>query len=135
MMATLGNHSITLQDSLEIFWNTFGRDYLVQSHEYTMMNIGLGCTPIRMESFKANFTVTIDLILQTYGLKQEVIPLLIERLRSADESTRSEAERRADAHITDNKYSLGFLKEVKDKLMNTGGVREMVETQRRDLNY
>lgn len=133
LMRELGNSSLTLQKSLELFWETFGKDYLIQSHEYTMMNIILGCQPVKMESFKASYNETITDVLRAYGVNSKVFPELVHRLSSADHSQKTDNDLKRDAHYTSNKFSNEFVSEVKERLMLMPEVQEMIAKQRLDL--
>lgn len=135
MMKRLGDPNVTLQGSLSLFWNQFGKDYLIQSHEYMMFNIRLGCTPIKMEDFKTNFTEAAERIFRVYGVADGALPVLLNRVVSSDMSSKSEAQRRADAHVTDNKFSSELIQEVKVRLMQMSEVFSMVTLHRSELGY
>lgn len=135
LMQRLSNQSLSLQQSVELFWDTFGKGYLVQSHEYMMMNIDLGCKPIKMESFSQNYTATTLNILQEYGVHSRAVPHLLSRLSGSDVSKKTLDQQRQDAHVTANKFSNEFVKNVKVHLLKNRDVREMVEAQRVELGY
>ena len=136
LMQQLSDPSLTLAQSLELFWTTFGRGYLLQSHEYMMMNMELGCTPIRMEAFRTNFTDTVVQILRAYGISESAIPTILERVSSADLSAKSEAQRQSDAHVTANKFSAELVAQVKTVLLQEmPEVAAMVAQHRRKLGY
>lgn len=132
-MQKLGDPSLTLQQSLDYFWNQFGKGYLEQSHEYIMMNLKVGCIPIRMESFKSHYNDTTKELLEIYGVSSTVIPELIRRLSSADESIKSPEDLLRDAHFTSNKFSDGFVSEVKVRLTRMPEVQEVVSVQRLEM--
>ena len=134
LMNQLSNQSLTLQQSLDLFWSSFGKAYLEQSHEYTMMNIHLGCTPVKMEDFKSTYNDTLARLLRVYGVNQEVIPALVERLASADESSKSPEELRHDAHFTSNKFSVSFIREVKERLWGMPSVKDLIVSQKGELS-
>jgi len=135
IMRELSDPSMTIKQSLETFWEKFGRGYLLQSHEFMYMNIQLGCVPIKIESFSVNFTNTIQHILEVYGLNERGASTVLKRLMSSDVSTKSIEERRRDAHVTDNKFSLVFVEEVKSLLMLMPDVRDLVVLHRKQLGY
>lgn len=135
IMQQLSNPLLSLQQSLDLFWELFGKDYLTQSHEFMMMNIKLGCVPIKMEAFKKNYTHTISAILTAYGVHPKAVPTLIEKLESSDVSLKSETEQKADAHLTANKFSEKLVNNVKVQLMQSEDVREMVLAHRNELGY
>ena len=135
IMQKLSNQSLSLKQSVELFWESFGKDYLIQSHEYMKMNIELGCRPIKMESFSQNYTATILEILQVYGVNSRAVPQLLKRLAMSDVSKKSLDQQRQDAHVTANKFSTDLVKNVKKYLLNDGDIREMVAAHRVELGY
>lgn len=135
LMHELSDPSLSIQQSVELFWRLFGRSYLQQSHDFMMLNLDLGCIPIKMESFSSNFSSTVVQILRVYGVNDAAVPILLNRLSSSDVSSKTADERKRDAHVTDNKFSLSFVQEVKSQLMNMPDVRSMVVSQRIQLGY
>ncbi len=134
LMQALSNSSITLQDSLDLFWQQLGQAYLVQSHKYLMMNLVLGCAPIHMESFKNNFIDTLRQVLTVYGINEAAQGPLVERISSsADVGRQTEQQRRADSHLTANKFDPALVREMDHRLMDMSPVRNMVTTQRKEL--
>lgn len=125
----------SLESSLSYFWETFGKAYLEQSHAYMMFNLDLGCAPVRMRDFRHDFDGSIAKILHTWGIKSDVVPTLVKRLEGADLGRRTEAQRKADPHVTSNKFSAGLVKAVPVALLRMKEVREMVELQRKELGY
>jgi hypothetical protein len=134
-MRELSDPSLSIQQSVEKFWRLFGKGYLLQSHDFMMLNLELGCVPIKMESFSSNFSSTVVQILQVYGVNDAAVSMLVKRLSSSDVSSKTVEERKRDAHVTDNKFSLSFVQEVKSQLMNMPEVRAMVDSQRIQLGY
>lgn len=133
-MQALQNTSLTLQESIELFWKEFGQSYLAQSHDYMLMNLNLGCIPVQMELFKANFTLAAYTVLHTYGISDRAIPQLIERLASsADISRKSEAQMKADAHVTANKFSAALIAEVDTRFRETRAIADVIDAQRKEL--
>ena len=133
-MQALQNTSISLQDSIELFWSEFGKAYLKQSHNYMLMNLNLGCLPVEMELFKTNFTHAVYTVLHAYGISERAIPHLIERLGgSADMSRKSEMQKKADAHVTANKFSAALVAEVDERFRNTRAIADVIEEQRTAL--
>jgi hypothetical protein len=135
LMRELSDPSLTIVQSIEKFWRLFGKDYLQQSHDYMMLNLDLGCFPIKMESFSSNFSSTVVQILQVYGVNDAALPILLNKLSSSDVSSKTADERKRDAHVTDNKFSMSFVQIVKSQLMNMPDVRAMVDSQRIQLGY
>lgn len=135
IMQQLSNQSISLEESVMLFWMTFGKAYLIQSHEFMMMNIRLGCTAVKMESFKQNYNATISKILQSYGIHPRAASRLLSKLSSSDVSAKSADEQKADAHVTDNKFSSGLVSAVKEHLLSMADVREMISVHKIELGY
>ena len=136
IMHQLSDPSLTLEQSVMLFWETFGRDYLLQSHDYLMMNIALGCHSIKMESLQKNFSASVVDMLRVYGISESAIPHIIDRVRDSDLNTKSVAEQRRDAHVTANKFSPELIEKVKHIL--TLGIPELmtiVQQQRLELGY
>ena len=124
----------SLEASLAYFWESFGKAYLIQSHHYMMFNLTLGCTPVRMAEFKHDFDGAITKILRVWGVREAVIPELVRRLAPADLGRKTAAQRKADPHVTSNKFSPGLVRRVPTTLMeHVLGVKAMVEEQRRQL--
>lgn len=127
-----GNES--LEASLTYFWETFGKAYLLQSHNYMMFNLNLGCTPVSMEDFKHDFDGSVRKLLRVWGVREAVVPELVRRLAPADLGRMTEAQRKADPHVTSNKFSPGLVRRVPTTLMESvPGVKELVKQQRREL--
>ena len=136
IMQRLADPALTLQQSVQLFWDTCGHDYLLQSHEYMVMNIQLGCVPIKMEAFRSNFSDPVVQILRTYGVSEAAIPTILQRVASADLGSKSEAQRRVDAHVTANKFSPELVEEVKQILLQrVDGVADMIDRHRQELGY
>lgn len=134
MMARLGN-ATSLQASLDVFWDEFGRDYLVQSHEYLTLNLAEGCVPVRMEAFASGFDANVRAVLDAWAVKPAAAAVLVERLGRADFSRRTEQERKADPHLTANKFPKALVAEMDRRLLADAAVGAMVEEQRRALGY
>lgn len=135
IMQQLSNQSISLSESVDLFWSLFGKGYLMQSHEYMMMNIKLGCVPIKMESFKQNYTDTILRILDVYGIQLRAVPHLLDRMSHSDVSLKSIDQQRADAHVTANKFSSKLVTNVKKYLMEMEEVNYLVHLHKEELGY
>jgi hypothetical protein len=101
-----------------------------------VMNIQLGCVPIKMEAFRSNFSDPVVQILRTYGVSEAAIPTILQRVASADLGSKSEAQRRLDAHVTANKFSPELVEEVKHILLQrVDGVADMIDRHRQELGY
>jgi len=135
MMARLSDSSITLNQSLAMFWNEFGKGYLIQSHEYMSYNLKLGCQPVTMEAFRANYTAAAEKIMVQYNIRREVIPLLLSRLAGADLSQKTVAEQRADKHVTSNKFSGDLLRKVGEYFRSDPEISSIMAAQRIELGY
>eukprot|EP00939_MAST-03C_sp_MAST-3C-sp1_P003664 g3664.t1 len=135
IMMELGSSERTVEESVAYFWNSFGKDYLDQSHEYTMENMKRGCEGIKMEDLRSDFDGRMTAILRTFGVKESAIPELIGRLASADLSRRTRRERDSDPHVTKNKFSESLVEAVGAGLRGIEEVRTAVERQRRELGY
>ena len=134
-MQRLNNQNDTLKESLEYFWNEFGREYLVQSHEYMYENLKVGCVGIKMEDLKTNFDMNIAKMLKVWGIQPSVIPKLVQNLANADLSRKTQEQRNADPHITSNKFSKQLVKNVVDLLNNMEEVQTMMRQHRIELGY
>ena len=57
IMRQLRNSTLSLKESLiDVYWDAFGKDYLMQSHEYLMANLfAHRCQPVRLEDLSKNF--------------------------------------------------------------------------------
>jgi len=127
------NESLT--ESLKYFWNHFGKEYLIQSHEYMMMNLNRGCVGIKMEDLKRNYDENIHKLLDVWGVKKEIIPILIKRLESSDLSRKTKTQKESDPHITSNKFSKQLVSNVVRILENMAEVKQMLEEHRIELGY
>ena len=135
LMQELGNPKKTLQESILFFWNTFGRDYLIQSHEYMVENLRLGCVPMKMEGLKKDFDGHIGHLLHVFGVRAEIIPELVKRLASADLSRKTLEQRQADPHVTANKFSKILYNEMIEIFNSMEEVQKMVRVHRKELGY
>ena len=96
----------------------------------------LESTPVAMEDFKSDFDGSIRKLLRVWGVRDAVVPELVRRLASADLSRMTAAQRKADPHVTSNKFSPGLVKRVPTTLMEkVPGVKPMVERQRKELGF
>jgi hypothetical protein len=134
-MQMLGDPNLTLQQSLDLFWAMFGREYLLQSHEYTIENLNYGCANIKMEMLKENFNTTINNMLDAFGINQPSKLVLLDRLAKSDTSRMSEESIRKNTHMSHNKFSKKFMHELASTLMNMTEVKNLVEKQRLELGY
>ena len=125
----------SLERSLVFFWNEFGKAYLIQSHEYMVMNLERGCIGIKMEQLKTDYDGSIEKILKVWGMKEQTIPLLVQRLENADLSRKSQQDREADPHVTSNKFSKQLVSEVVQILNGMKDVKDMIEEHRVELGY
>jgi len=125
-----------VEGSVALFWETFGRDYLVQSHAYMALNLALGCKPVRMEGFAKDFDGTLDRALRAWGIVPGARRELVARLgRTADVGRMSEAQRASDPHLSATKFSPAFLTNVSSALLRLPGLRELAAAQRKELGY
>lgn len=133
----LSDPTLTLDQSVLLFWTTFGQAYLIQSHEYMTMNINLGCVPIKMEAFRTNFSEPVVQILRVFGVREGAMGQLLTRVADADLGGKTEAQRRRDAHVTGNKFSAGLVVDVRQALLHLegGAAAVLMEQQRRELGY
>ena len=137
LMQQLQHYAATesLERSLVFFWNEFGKAYLVQSHEYMVMNLDRGCIGIKMEELKTDYDGNMEKILKVWGMKEQTIPLLVQRLENAELSRKSQQDRAADPHVTSNKFSKQLVLDVVDILNGMKEVKDMVEAHRVELGY
>ena len=135
LMKTLGNSSHSLEQSIGLFWDIFGKDYLLQSHEYMIMNMKLGCKPIKMELFQQNFSDAVLTLLKTFGVDNKATPALLRKLSSSDISKKTKEERIADAHITANKFTGAFVAEVRTQLLQIDEASRLIQLHRAELGY
>ena len=135
LMQKLQDPNRTLTESIQFFWDEFGKEYLIQSHEYMFENLNLGCTGITMEGLKKDFDGNIGHLLHVWGIKPATIPLLVKRLEDADLSRKTQDERNSDPHVTSNKFSKDLVKQVITLLENNVEIKKMVKQHRMDLGY
>ncbi len=133
-MQVLANPKLTLYESIDQYWKLFGKAYLVQSHDFMIENLKLGCTGIYMESFKNNFNASLVNLFNAFHINTKVHEVLITRLAKSDGSRKSEIEKAIDPHFTSSKFKKDFVKDVNSILMGMSDVRDMIEQQRIDLS-
>jgi hypothetical protein len=134
LMKVLTNPKLTLPESVDRYWELFGKSYLLQSHEYMSENLKLGCTGIFMEDVKNDFNTSVVKIFNAFKINANVHDKLLMRLAKSDGSRKSEIEKVIDPHFTSSKFKKGFVKEVNKILMDMSEVRAIVEQQRADLS-
>ena len=136
IMAKLADKNATLAESLDTYWNLFGKEYLEQSHAYTKYNLNLGCTGVKMENFHENFNASISMILGVYGVRTQVHEEIISSLgKTADSSRMSKSQRNANPHLTSIKFSSKLLRDMTEYLMQKEEIRDMIEKHRLELGY
>jgi len=133
--ARLEDPTLTLQQSLDFFWNEFGKEYLVESHIYTMQNLKHGCTRIKMEAIKSDFNGAMGELFDAYGINQHAQRILLARLSKQDTSTMSATRLQKDSHFTANKFSKKLVDEILSRLLDMPEVKLLVEQQRIELGY
>ena len=100
-----------------------------------VMNLHRGCIGIKMEELKTDYDGNMEKILKVWGMKEQTIPLLVQRLENADLSRKSQQDRAADPHVTSNKFSKQLVLDVVDILNGMKEVKDMVEAHRVELGY
>eukprot|EP00656_Telonema_subtile_P025138 TRINITY_DN27243_c0_g1_i2.p1 TRINITY_DN27243_c0_g1~~TRINITY_DN27243_c0_g1_i2.p1 ORF type:complete len:578 (+),score=151.67 TRINITY_DN27243_c0_g1_i2:117-1850(+) len=127
----------TLNASLQLYWNTFGRAYLVQSGEYMHLNGAVhNCTMVKMEAFKEDFDHTARAVLGAWEVTDPaVVRQLLPRMRKHDLGRKSRKELAVDPHVTGNKFDSELVKAVPAVLMSMPEVAAMVREQREQLHY
>lgn len=60
-----------------------------------MLNLGMGCTPIRMEALTNDFDAALAHMLSSWRISAAVQPALVRRLAKADLARKSAAEVRS----------------------------------------
>jgi hypothetical protein len=135
VMSKLNDKNMTLQQSLDMYWNSYGREYLEQSHNYTMLNLRLGCTGVKMESFHSDFAGTLKKVFESFGILESVHEDMISSLSNADSSKMSDSRKAVNPHLTSIKFSKFFIDEVNEILLAMPEISSMIETQKRELGY
>jgi hypothetical protein len=129
----------SLPASLELFWDQFGKAYLEQSHAYMVLNRDVyGCYPVTMENFSSDFNATLAAVLTTWGVRKEVVGELVGRVAAKSDmnfGAKTEEQRKADPHVTANKFSKGLVKEVVAGLQAMPEVAALVQAHRAELGY
>ena len=125
-----------LTESLNLFWNHFGRDYIVQAHEYDRFNIeNQNCDVYRLDEFKQNFDATTRrLLVQTWKLREDAAEILLKKLRRHD-VTHSSSHMQRDPHVSSTNYSPEFISNVTRGLSQMKEVMNVVEEQRSVVPY
>merc|ERR1711957_430032 len=121
--------------SLEDFWNFSGRGYLEQSHRYLMMNKAQGCVMIPYHKFKLNFNRTIKMMLDGWGIKEQHVPDILERVQKYDFGRWSKEALAKDPHHSSSKFSAGLLGDVKDWFREHAEVQHMVSQHRSEIEF
>lgn len=135
IMQKLSNPNITLNESIHLFWNEFGKDYLIQSHEYNLFNLKLGCNPIKMEDIKLNYNQTMIQLLKYYHFNNNSIHILLNKLILSDISKKSLKQQQINKHITSNKFNNIFIENLTNILLNITDVYNLIQLYRKELNY
>ena len=128
----------SLQASLELFWDRFGKDYLIQSHAYYLFNLDHGCVKLTFEDFTKSsdsYDRTVRAMLDAFGARQEVREELVTMLARHDLRRHSAEALQANAHFTANKYGKDVPKQVQEGLLLIPEVLQLVEQHRQDLGY
>ena len=125
-----------LTESLDLYWKNFGRDYIVQAHEYDRFNIETqNCDVYRLNEFKQDFDTTVRrLLVETWKLQEDTSEILLEKLRHHDISSSSQKKER-DPHVSSTNYSPEFILNVTRGLKSMKEVMRVVEEQRAVVPY
>jgi hypothetical protein len=123
-----------LTESLETYWNHFGREYIIQAHEYDRFNIETQkCDVYHMEEFKHDFDDTIRrLLVNTWKIREDTSEILLAKLRQHDKSALSQER---DPHVSSTNYSPEFISNVTLQLKSMKEVKNVVKAQRDVIKY
>lgn len=126
----------TLEESIQLFWDRAGKEYLQSSHAMfqTDLTTGRQCTEVRFDDLMADFQGTLQQIVSIFGVSEEAIEPLVQRMMRHDRSaTRAELLAK-DPHASSSKFTKEFLKQV-DTIMEKKNVEiaNMIQTQRQEM--
>lgn len=137
-----------LNDSLNLYWQRFGRAYIEQAHEYDRFNIETqGCDVYRLEEFKEDYDDTMRRLLgETWKFNDDAVQTLVQKLRRHDVSRvldssiksnllSDQLERARNPHVSSTNYSPEFIRSVVLGLESIDEVIRVVEKQRKAVPY
>lgn len=123
----------TIEESIEVYWREFGKEYLVQSHEYYLHNIKNGCAVVKFEQFKTDYDGAVNKMLDTFQVLPDARDKLVDLLARHDLNRMTEQQLKADMHVSSSHFRPEFLAEFKVKLAAHPEIKQMVLTQRKEL--
>jgi len=123
--------------ALQLMWDTMGRESMVRSHAYLTDALAEGCIQIPFEGFRNDFDGTIRKILNAWEIRSEAHATLIDIASAHDLGRLTEEEREANHHVTfsQDKQRDEQTRSVVEAIRTNHEIREIVEMQRRELNY
>lgn len=136
MMERLSS-AANLSESLNLFWSEFGREYLLQSHQFLMLNLQQGCYPARMESFSEDFEGTLAEVFAHWRIKASSSTALTKAIvdSGADLSRRSEKDQKSDPHVTANKFSPDLYQAIGKFFLDNPEISAHIDRQKNELGY
>ena len=115
-----------LEESVQIFWDRVGKEYLLSSHTAYMNDSSLGCSEIKFEDLSNDFGSGIGRLLDIFEVNESARGHLVKKLMLHDRSKVSEAELVKDIHVSSMKFSIEFKSELERVMMEE--IEELGET-------
>ena len=128
----------TLQESVQLFWNRIGRDYLVASQQSYLNDEHRGCYALKFEDLAKDFDGTIRRMLRVFGISSAAVEdRLVKTIRRHDRSNISKEQEKLlakDMHVSSKKFSSTMIKEVErillEEIEESG---ELIRSMRKEM--
>ena len=130
----------SLLSSLELFWNSYGKEYLLRSHDSYKLESTRGCVAVPFESLSQNFTEGAGRILDAFGVLPEARGELLQRLLRHDRSNPDDEQKKLlekDIHVSSKKFTREFIGEVEKTMMDDldgGRAGEIIRGMRKEMD-
>jgi len=127
------------ESSVSYYWERFGKDYLIRSHQSYLNDDDRGCVEIKFEELGENYDLTIRKLLNVFNVKSTAIEPLVELLKRHDRSNPSEEMNKIlekDIHVSSKKFSGEFKTRVAEFIMeelDDGKAGKLIESMRVEM--
>ena len=138
IMESLRNTN-TLKDSVQLFWDRIGKDYLVKSHQSYLNDEQRGCFEIKFEDLTAEYETTIRRMLGVFGIPSSsaAADRLVQTLSRHDRSKLTQSQEKMlakDMHVSSKKFSRNVLQEFERLFLEEiDGAGELIRSMRDEM--
>lgn len=119
-------------------WETIGKDTMIVTHDTLMKSLDpkLGCTRVRFEDIMTDFDGSMKKWLEAWNIHDaKAQEALLTKLAKYDIKRKKSEELAKDHHVSGKDLTSEQRKVITSTIMNTPGIRDVLESQAKDLGY